>query len=100
MHDHDTNKKQRNRTGITNGKIEKCKPIHCRNDCIDTWSCGIMDSASHNNRHGRIVMVHQRWLEHKGKPRHFKSECPNLEKEKEKEKKKSFIKKKKSLMAT
>ncbi|RDY03497.1 hypothetical protein CR513_12900, partial [Mucuna pruriens] len=31
---------------------------------------------------------------------HFKSECPNLEKEKEKEKKKPLIKKKKILMAT
>ncbi|RDX92995.1 hypothetical protein CR513_24806, partial [Mucuna pruriens] len=30
----------------------------------------------------------------------FKSECPNLEKKEEKEKKKTFIKKKKSLMAT
>ncbi|RDX94251.1 hypothetical protein CR513_23381, partial [Mucuna pruriens] len=34
------------------------------------------------------------------KLRHFKSKCPNLEKEEEKEKKKPFIKKKKSLMNT
>ncbi|RDY03343.1 hypothetical protein CR513_13081, partial [Mucuna pruriens] len=32
--------------------------------------------------------------------RHFKSKCPNLEKEEENEKKKPFIKKKESLMAT
>ncbi|RDX80025.1 hypothetical protein CR513_39473, partial [Mucuna pruriens] len=34
------------------------------------------------------------------KSRHFKSECPSLEKENKKEKKKPFIKKKKTLMTT
>ncbi|RDX62644.1 hypothetical protein CR513_59001, partial [Mucuna pruriens] len=38
--------------------------------------------------------------QHQEKLRHFKSECPSLEKEKEKEKKKSSSKKKKGLMTT
>ncbi|RDX63829.1 hypothetical protein CR513_57691, partial [Mucuna pruriens] len=56
----------------------------------------------------RIKMEEQLQKVHQGderqdissKPKHFKFECPNLEKEKEKKKKKSFIEKKKSLMAT
>ncbi|RDX96538.1 hypothetical protein CR513_20793, partial [Mucuna pruriens] len=37
--------------------IKKCKPIHCKDNCIDTWSYGIMDSTSYNDCHGRDYSI-------------------------------------------